>query len=191
MKKIVVWLLIASIGILSFGCLSFESKEYTWTINKDGSGTGKIVWRNLFSTGNEEENTSADDFVSLINDYLEGESVDDVRPGFKKVAKRLFIEDGVLCGELTFEFGKFEDAGFYRYKGQGPYMYNFATSDETFYKSNGDWSGDNFSVLFWSDKTTQMTLVTSYGDPNQAGALDLIAYYNEWKDSGVLPETGE
>jgi len=191
MKKFVVWLLIAGMGLLTFGCLSFESKEYSWNINKDGSGSGKIVWRNIFSSGNEEDDMSDEDFVSLINDYLQGSSLDDERPGFKKVNKRLFIEDGVLCAEMTFEFGRFEEAGFFRYKGEGPYMYNFSTSDETFYKSNGDWGGDNFQVLFWPEKTSEMTLVTTYGDPDEAGAVDLLGYYNTWNETGELPEVEE
>ncbi len=188
MKKTVAWLLIGALGILIFGCLSFESKEYNWTINKDGSGSGKIVWRNIYSSGNEEENMADEDFISLINDYLEGENLEDESPAFKKVEKRLFIEDGVLCGEMTFEFGNYEDAGFYRYKGEGPYMYMLAITDESFYKSNGDWGGEDFQIIFWPDNVSNLKLVTTYGDPNEEGAEDLMSFYEDWEEDGILPE---
>lgn len=191
MNKIVVWLLIAGLAILSFGCLSFESKEYYWSIEEDGSGSGKIVWRNIYSSGNEEESMADEDFVSLINDYLEGESLEDENAAFKNVKKRLFVEDGVLCGEMTFDFGKYDDAGFYRYKGEGPYMYMLAITDETFYKSNGDWGGEDFQVVFWPDNVTEFTLVTTYGDPEEEGAEDLMAFYEDWKEDGTLPEIEE
>jgi len=189
MKKIVAWAVIVMVGVLTVGCLTFESKEYSWKINADGSGNGKIVWRNFYSNGNEEEDASGEDFVSLINDYLEGQSLDDEKDAFKNVKKRLFVEGGVICGEMTFEFGNYTDAGFYRYKNDGPYMFMLAMSDESYFKSNGDWGGDDFQVIFWPGNTKEITLVTSLGDPDEDGAVNLMDYYNDWVKDGTLPET--
>ncbi len=191
MKKTFAWMLIVAVGLMAFGCLTFESKEYYWEIDSDGSGSGRIVWRNLFSNGNEDEDGSAEDFVSLIDDYLEGESLGDENDAFKNVKKRLFVEDGVLCGEMTFEFGRLTDASFYRHKGEGPYMFMLATSDEIYYKSNGDWGGDDFQIIFWESGTKKLELVTTLGDPEEDGVVELLDYFSDWEKDGTLPEVVE
>ncbi|RKZ29480.1 hypothetical protein DRQ36_08465 [bacterium] len=192
MKRFVASALVVVLAVVLVGCLAFETKEYYWKLNRDGSGEGKIVWRNIFSTGNsDEEDYTADDFASLINDYYEGETLEDENPGFRKVKKRLFVENGVICGEITFEFDEISDIGFYRYKGEGPLMFYLGGFDETFESSNGDWGGDDFPIVFWSEGTKKCELVTSGDDPYDEGAESIMDYYEQWKKDGTVPETGE
>ena len=190
MKKVLAFCSIAALVITMIGCLSAERKEYTWNIEPDGSGSGKIVWRNLFSSGNEDEDGSADDFVSLVNDYYEGTYVEDDYPGWRNVEKRLFMEKGQLCGEITFEFKRLSDIGFYQYNGEGPFMF-LTSTDETFIDSNGDFAGEDFPVMFWPEKTSEFKLVTSLGDPDDSGAIELLDYYEDWTEDGELPEIDE
>ena len=115
MRKVSLAIAVMLIAIFFVGCLAVDRKEYTWKIDADGSGTAKIVYKNIFSSGNTEEDMSADDFTSLIDDYIEGTAIDDELPDVKNLKKRLYVEDGLLCGEVTFEFEKLSDIGFYRY----------------------------------------------------------------------------
>ncbi len=192
MKKVVVWTTIIVLALVMFGCLSAERKEYTWNIKSDGSGNGKIVWRGLFSTGNtEDQDATADDFVSLINDYLDGTTLEDENPGYTNIKKRLFVERGKLCGEMTFEFNSLSDIGFYQYHGEGPVMFLLNAADETFIETNGDWAGEEFPVIFWPDDKKEYTLVTTLGDPDDEGARPLMVHYKTWEKDGTLPEIEE
>ncbi|HHS49983.1 MAG TPA: hypothetical protein ENN07_02590 [candidate division Zixibacteria bacterium] len=191
MKKILATLLIAAVAVLTVGCLSFAEKQYTWQIQPDGSGKGTIVYRNIFSSGNTDDDYTADDFVQLINDYLEGETLENETPGMRNVKKKLFVEDGFLCGEVTFEFAHFNEVGFYQYKGKGPMMFYLSNSSETFINSSGDWAGEDFPIVFWPEGTKEFNVVTTMGDPYEEGAVSLIPLYEHWEKTGELPDVEE
>ncbi len=188
MKRILSLLVAMSIALFFAGCLSVEEKEYSWTINDNGRGTAKIIHKNIYSSGNIEEDLSAEDFVSLIDDYLEGGMIDDDYPGAKNMKKRLYIEDEKLCGEVTFEFDELSDIGFYRHKGEGPFMFIVETDEEIFIESDGDWAGESFPVVFWPDKTEEFNLTTSVGSPEEDGTKFLLDYYNTWMETGEMPD---
>jgi len=191
MKKFFAYVSILVIVFFVAGCLTAEYKEYTWNIKSDGSGTGKIVWRNIFSSGNTEKDESAKDFVSLIDDYLEGTDAERDYPGFANVKKRLFIEDGELCGEMTFEFDELSDIGFYRYQDKGPLMFLLKGMDETFVECSGEWGGEEFTVAFFDMGKKKHTLKTSLSDPTDDGAVFFLDYYKNWKKDGSLPKVDE
>lgn len=191
MTKFFAYFSAVAICFFAIGCLTAQYKEYTWNIKPDGSGTGKIVWRNIFSSGNTNSDESAKDFVSLIDDYLEGSSLEGENPGFNKVKKRLFIEQGELCGEITFEFDELSDIGFYRYQNKGPLMFLLKNYDEKFEECSGDWGGDDFRVAFFDISKKKFTLKTSLSDPTEDGAVFLIKYYEQWKKDGTLPRVDE
>jgi len=109
----------------------------------------------------------------------------------KKIQKRLYIEDGKLCGVIAFEFDKYSDVGFYRYKGKGPFMFFFNAGDETFIDSNGELAGENFPVVFWPEGTKEFKVTTSMGDPEDSGAIMLLDFYKTWEETGELPEIEE
>ncbi len=191
MRKVSLAIAVMLIAIFFVGCLAVDRKEYTWKIDADGSGTAKIVYKNIFSSGNTEEDMSADDFTSLIDDYIEGTAIDDELPDVKNLKKRLYVEDGLLCGEVTFEFEKLSDIGFYRYKGKGPFMRIVDVVDETYIGTNGDWGGEGFPVVFWPDGTTEFELTTSLGDSQEDGSKTLLGYYEAWEKTGELPDAGD
>ncbi|MCK5834058.1 hypothetical protein KAH81_10375, partial [bacterium] len=163
MRKTLSIILIGALTIVLTGCLTTDTKEYTWEFNNDGSGQGKIVFENIFSSGNTDEDYSLEDFNSLINDYIEGTTLEDTDGGMRDVEKRLYIDDGKLCGEITFKFDNYQDVGFYRYENDGPYMYLVNLGEEFFVNCNGEWAGEDFPVIFWPEATKEFILTTSLG----------------------------
>src|SRR5437867_1869703 len=108
------------------GCLSADHKEIRLSLNADGkSGTGKIIFTNIISEPDDStKDNSKEDFTgALITEYYEGRKIEGTNKGMRNVKKRLYMEDDMLMGEITFDFDDITKLGFYRYKGEGPYMY--------------------------------------------------------------------
>ena len=76
MRKIATFIMLAAAAVLLGGCLGVEKKEYRFTLNPDGSGSGVIRYVNVVSiddnSGTEEaKDVSFKDFAELVSDYLE------------------------------------------------------------------------------------------------------------------------
>ncbi|GAB1431882.1 hypothetical protein MASR2M29_05070 [Spirochaetota bacterium] len=173
-------------AILLSGCLAVAEKEYEWTVNPDGSGSGVIIWRDLFSLDSEDSDNSAQTFVELINDYINGHTFESENPGLKNVQKRLFMEDQKLCAAISFDFSSLLDAGFYRYQNEGPVM-RALDKDESFLSSSGNWE-EVFPVVFFDIAKKSLKLKTRVSDPTASGAHSLAQYYSAWSKDRSLPE---
>jgi len=187
MKKLCSLVLVVILAISLVGCLSVEYKEYKIEIDKNGSGQGKIIWRNISSSTDSETEDGSADFVELIEEYLEGNAIEDENPGFKKTKKKLFMENGQLCGQIEFEFDHYEDIGLYRHHDEGPYMFILGTIDEGFVESNGEYAGENFPLIFWDSGTKEFEFVTSINQASTEESKLLIDHYKLWKETGKLP----
>ncbi len=66
-SMLIVFLLIV---INLTGCLSTEYKEYIFEIKSDGSGEGEIIFYNLVSVEDDEEDVSFKDCGKLVSDYI-------------------------------------------------------------------------------------------------------------------------
>ena len=92
--------------------------------------TGRIIFTNTVSEPDDStKDNSKDDFNSaLITEYYQGRKIEGGNKGMKNVKKRLYIDDDVLMGEVTFDFDDITKLGFYRYKGEGPPIQPFTGS---------------------------------------------------------------
>lgn len=175
--------LLLALATLS-GCLLAERKIYRFTLNPDGSGSGSITFYNVMSVEEESEDASVKDFTDLKERYLKGTEFEDQRPGLTNVKKRLFEENGTLCGEFTFDFASYQDVGLYRFEGQGPFMYFTRPGDfnpEIYLRSNGTYGGETMPVVFWPEGTTRIEMEAMYDKPERK-ATSLLGLYKRYGD---------
>jgi len=184
MKKSNV-LIAVMVGVVFFisGCLTCEKKEYTFKIKGDKSGELTIKYINIMSTMDDTLDVSEEDFMSLVNDYVMGTTAENDYPDARVKDKRLFEENGVLCGELVLEFDDFTAAKLYRYKGEGPYMYclNCALDSETLEESNGEYGNESMPIVFWESNLKTLKLTTVVTAPDETN-ISLLGKYQEWKE---------
>jgi hypothetical protein len=185
MKKISLLSLIAILVLFVLnGCLTVESKEYTFELTGPNSGKLTITYINILSTMDDSVDVSAEDFEELLSNYLYGESLETDYPDAINVEKELFEENGVLCGRITMEFTDLSAVKLFRYRSSGPYMLNIGSflDTETFIESNGDFGGDYMPVVFWPEDTKVLTLKTGVAQPDET-TVSLLEDYNEWRES--------
>jgi len=182
MKKIILNSTLFLLVIVLFnGCLTVERKEYSVTLTGANSGKAVIKYINIVSTKDEDRDVSMKDFAELITDYVEGKKLEDEFPNAKNLKKRLFEENGVLCGELTFDFDSLTTVKIFKYDKDSPFMLvtnNF--SNETLDDFDGQMIDDKLPVVFWNKnikKFTWSTTVTS----DVSNAVSLLSHYQNWE----------
>ena len=184
MKRTLISLPILAMVILFIsGCLTCEKKEYTFNLNSDNSGTLTIKYINIISSMDDSVDVSEEDFMSLINDYYTGTSVEDQFEGTTLVEKKLFEENGVLCGRIVLNFTDISQVKLFRFKGKGSFMYplNCGSLDsETFNGGNGDYGGDAMPVVFWEQGMRTLTMTTMVTAPDET-TVGLVDKYYAWK----------
>ena len=184
MKKTLISLpFLAFVILFVSGCLTCEKKEYTFSLNGDNSGTLTIKYINIISSMDDSIDVSEDDFMSLINDYYTGSSVEGQFPGTTLIEKKLFEENGVLCGRIVLGFNDFSQVKLYRHNGKGDFMYplNCGSLDsETYDGGNGEYGGENMPVVFWDKAMKTMTMTTTVTVPDEA-TVGLLDKYYAWK----------
>jgi hypothetical protein len=187
MNKKIIFLAFVVLGFTFLsGCLTVETKEYSFKIKKDGSGSGEIKFINIMSDNKDSLSSVDDDYQMLIESYLKGDRLLDEMPGVKNVKKRLFEEDNQLCGEITFDFAKITDLKFYKFKDGGPWCYYLGTtpsnmfSSESFFSSNGEYGGQNMPVIFWEGSVKEFKFKTTVTAPGEK----TISLLDIWKTKG-------
>src|SRR5579883_1756742 len=162
MKLAILVLSLVAVALVSYGCLTVEMKEYHFHLNADGeSGSGTVTFVNIRSQREDTTNITAQDFSTLIKDYLNGDKLeDDSIPALVGAKKRLFERDSELCGEVAFTFSHLSDIGLYRYDEKSPVMYFFSMLGEEYDTSNGSYGGKIMPVVFWKDTTRDLFLTT-------------------------------
>jgi len=176
--------LIASIllSLLISGCLTVEKKEYTFEMKDNKSGTLTIKFINIMSMMDDTMNVSDSDFSELVATYIEGDQLETDYESASVKSKRLFEENGVLCGEAVIEFEELDDVGLYLYDESCPFMFNVSTflESETFLSSNGEYGGEKMPVVFWSKSLKTLKLTTTITTPDET-TIGLLSHYNNWK----------
>jgi hypothetical protein len=167
------------------GCLTSEFKEIRISLNPDGSGKGSILYIGVSSEqADDTVSVAKEDFESLIADYLEGKSFETANPKLKNVKKRLFVRDGKLMGEVTFDFSDISAIGLYKHHGEGPYMYytlidGFLTSGQ-YAASNGSYGGEKMPVVFWPTNATEFYLKMALSS-TETPKSSLVSNYETWQ----------
>lgn len=182
MKKVILKSTLFLLVIILFNdCLSVERKEYKVSLTGANSGKAAIKYINIVSTKDEDRDVSMKDFAELITDYIEGKKLEDEFPNVRNIKKRLFEENGVLCGELTFDFDSLSSVKIFKYDKDSPFMLikdNF--SNETLDEHNGEIINENLPVIFWNKNSkifTWSTTITS----DLSNAVSLLSQYQTWE----------
>jgi hypothetical protein len=103
-----------------------------------------------------------EDFRHLLDFYLYGTAIEEENPGLRNVRKRLLEENGVLVGELSFEFDSLSTVRLFRYDATSPYMYYVGQEmfSEEVVETNGTLGGEQMPVLFWSSRAREFNIRT-------------------------------
>ncbi len=182
-KHYLVWVgVIISVLFLS-GCLTCEKKEYTFELTGKDSGKLTIKFINIMSTMDDTLDVSEDDFSSLLTDYYEGTEIENGFADATVVDKKLFEENGVLCGQIVLEFSDLAMGHLYQHHNKGPLMYCLSCNSidsEYFADSNGEYGGDVMPVVFWDSDLKTLTLTTSVTAPDET-TISLLDKYLEYQ----------
>jgi len=170
------------IALLVNGCLTVEKKEYTFELTGENSGKLTIKYINIMSIKDDTLDVSEEDFNELITSYIDGEQIEENYKGATVINKRLFEENGVLCGEVIIEFNDLAGVKLYQYDNKSPFMLNISNTldTEAHEKSNGEYGGEIMPVIFWSNKLKKLNLTTIITKPDNTTISLLNKYYN-WK----------
>jgi hypothetical protein len=191
MKRFIRFSLIFTIlAIIVSSCLTVEKKIYTFQFTGKNSGTLSIKYINLMSMSdyNEDEDgnavdNSGDDFDDLIVTYLNGTTIEETYPLATNVQKRLFEENGQLCGEVTMDFPNIEAARLYQFSKKSPICFSISNTidGEYFESTNGTLGNSEFmNVVFWAPGTKTLTVTTGVTEPSE-DTQGLLSHYKKWK----------
>lgn len=182
-KHYFILALVLVFALFISGCLTCEKKEYTFEFTGENSGLLTIKYINLMSTMEDDMDISDEDFQTLIENYYEGSELENEFPEAALVSKRLFEENGVLCGEIVLEFSSLSAARLYRHKDKGPMMYClscYSIDSEYFSSSNGEYGGDVMPVVFWDAGLKKLTLATDVTTPDET-TISLLDEFKFWE----------
>lgn len=163
------------------GCLTCERKEYVFQLTGENSGKLTIKYVNIFSSLIDSTSELTSDYEELTDMWLNGEKLENDFPQATRFKKRLFEENGTLCGEVTMEFDDLSKVRLYRYKDKGPFMFSISgvnDDGEAFLQSNGDFGGDEMPVIFWPEDTRTLRFSTKIAVPDST-CVSMLA---QWKE---------
>jgi len=179
--KIFRFLILILIPISISGCLTCERKEYVFQLTGENSGKLTIKYVNIFSSLIDSTSELTADYEELTEMWLKGEKLENDFPQATRFKKRLFEENGTLCGEVTMEFDDLSKVRLYRYKDKGPFMFSISgvnDDGEAFLQSNGDFGGDEMPVIFWPEDTRTLRFTTKIAVPDST----CVSMLDQWKE---------
>ena len=177
--------LLAAIGIFTAmlsSCLTVEKKQYTFEFTGKNSGKLIIKYINIMSNVDSAGYTEMEDFTDLVDNYLNGNKMEQSYPGAKNISKRLFEENGVLCAEVIMDFPDLAAARLYQLDKKSPYLFMASSIDgESYVESNGTYGGEIMPVVFFPVKLKKLTVTTSVSSPSDENFVSLLPEYRKWK----------
>lgn len=179
-KSYFIWIGLLMTVLFLSGCLTCEKKQYTFQFTGKDTGKLTIKYINILSTMDDTIDVSEEDFASLMTDYMEGSEIENEFPEATLVDKRLFEENGVLCGEIVLEFSSLTACHLYQHKGKGPIMYClgcYSIDSEYYGSSNGEYGNDIMPVVFWEDGLKTLSLTTDVTTPDETN----VSLLDRWK----------
>jgi hypothetical protein len=183
MQKPIVFIALIVLIIAGLSsCLTCEKKEYTFLMTGENSGRLTIRYINIFSNSLDSAGELKVDYEELMDMWLNGEKIERDFPKASKFKKRLYEQDGQLCGEVIMEFNDLSSVRIYRYHQQGPFMFSMsAVNDdgENFLQCNGEFGGEHMPVIFWpaDSKTFRFTTIIAKLDSS------CVSMLGAWKQS--------
>lgn len=171
-------------SVLLGGCLTAGRKVITLRVNADGTGSGTMVFQDIGSMREEEQDNSLTDYSRLVDGWLHGDAFEQANPALYNVKKRLFAEGSKLNGEISFQFYHYSDIGLFRYNDAGPWMYYTqvnASEIERFDTSNGEFGGAMMPVVFWPEKAKEFRIENAF----ESGDRPVASLYPLYNRLGV------
>jgi len=182
MKKLIHLLTIFVFVTFLTSCLTVEKKKYTFEFTGENSGTLTINYINIMSTPDDGKDVSETDFDELIETYLNGDEIEKQFPNAKMLNKRLYEENGVLCGEVKMSFPDLKSVKLHQFDKKSFYIYILPTclNNEYYVSSNGRFANTDVPVVVWEPKTKKLELTTSVSTEESQGT-SLLSNYKDWK----------
>lgn len=182
MKRIALALLLLPLIMFISGCLTVEYKKYKFEFTGENSGILTIKYINILSVMDDTVDISDQDFYELITTYVEGDQIEQDYPEAFVKSKRLFEENGQLCGEVVIEFTDISHARLFRLNGAGPYMYCLicGSTTETYEQSNGTFGGDIMPIVFWEENLKVLDLLSVVTVPDET-TISLVDDFRDWE----------
>jgi hypothetical protein len=178
MNRILPFLLVT---LPLIGCLTVEFKEYRIKLKNGTSGEATIKFINILSESDDTTSVAREDFQLLIDSYVAGTKFERENPGYRNVKKRLFEENGVLCGEVSFLFDSLATVRFFRFDKDSPYMY-YATnplSSEVLVETNGIEGEKWMPIVFWKRDEREFYVKTRLSSESRY-RTSLLKQFREW-----------
>lgn len=174
----------AIVALVMTSCLTVEKKEYTYEITGDNSGKLTIRYINILSVMDDGNDVSAADFQELLDKYIDGDQIAQDFPAAVNITKRLYEDNGQLCGEVTLDFPDLSAARLYQYDKKSPVMMSISSAydSETYIESNGSYGNDYMPVVFWPSGSRKMMVTTQVTTPDET-AMSLLEAYRNWKST--------
>jgi len=173
---------ITFLALILTSCLTVEKKEYSFELTGDNSGKMTIRYINILSSMDDGNDVTAADFQELLDKYINGDQIVQDFPGATNIKKRLYEDNGQLCGEITLDFADLSSARLYQYDKESPVMMciSAAFDSETYINSNGSYGNDFMPVVFWPSGSKKLDVTTSVTTPDET-TMSLLPAYIEWK----------
>ena len=185
-------LILISVLLPIAGCLTVKEKEYTIRLTTGQSGEATIRFVDIGSASDDSADVTEEDFKHLIDFYINGTGIEEENPGLRNVRKRLFEDNGVLCGELAFEFDSLSAVRLFRYDKDSPFMYYVGPEvfSEQLVETNGALGGEQMPVIFWPKKTREFAIRTRILS-DASYRKSLLTLFHHWEGRRSLPDRGE
>jgi hypothetical protein len=180
MRKFSLLALLFSAIIVLSGCLTAQYKEYKFNFTGKNTGTLTVTHRNIFSQIYSDEDADSvlnSDFAELLSSYLEGTTLEEKFPDAKVVSKKLYEENGQLCGEIVFEFTDIAQVNLFQYDKKAPFQF-YIPSDEEYFDTNGEKPATYMPVVFWDKKLKSLEVTTTISTPEETDQSLLTTWKN-------------
>jgi len=114
--------------------------------------------------------------------WLNGDKLENDFTQAKKFRKRLFEENGTLCGEVSMEFDDLSKVRLRRNSNGGPYLFSMSEVNddgETFLQSNGEFDGGEMPVVSWPEDSRTLRFSTKIATPDST----CVSMLKIWKEN--------
>jgi len=120
--------------------------------------------------------------------YVEGTQLEKENPGFRNVKKRLYEENDMLVGEVTFDFDSLSAIRIFKYNAESPYMYFVGSplSSEQLIETDGTYGPDWMPAVFWQKDVREMFVKTKVVS-EASHRRSLLKNFKEWQER-IPPE---
>jgi len=181
-KNLIRFIILILVPVSISSCLTCERKEYVFQLTGENSGKLTIKYVNIFSSLIDSTGELTADYEELAYMWLKGDKLENDFPQAKKIRKKLFEENGILCGEVTMEFDDLSKVRLHRNIKGGPYLFSISEVNddgETFLQTNGEFVDGEIPVLSWREDARTLRFSTKIATPDST----CVSMLKMWKEN--------